>query len=213
MRRRRRPPTRAPAYPRRLIEQLIKLPKEMGACTKLEILNVGGNKLKTLPPTDGWTAMKEIKCHQNGLFMVPSFAMMAELEIIKMDFNKALENLPELGEHSKLEQFEVGNCNLTALPPSMTTVSARARSGERIVVVRRRERRPPPARVSRARWRSIGPRTSPVLRRDVQNAPSPESRVVFLFFTRERVDCGAVLARQSFRPIRSSSFPPHRRRW
>ena len=97
------------------------MPPTFANLAALEILNVGGNKLKTLPDTAKWTAMKEIKCHQNGLIKIPSFAHMAALEIIKMDFNKALEALPELGEHKSLTQFEVGSCALTSLPPSMVT--------------------------------------------------------------------------------------------
>ena len=101
--------------------KILRLPPTFANLAALEILNVGGNKLKTLPDTAKWTAMKEIKCHQNGLIKIPSFAHMAALEIIKMDFNKALEALPELGEHKSLTQFEVGSCALTALPPSMVT--------------------------------------------------------------------------------------------
>jgi Leucine-rich repeat (LRR) protein len=99
---------------------LIKLPKSISDCKKLEVLNIGGNKLKTIPATDQWTQMRELKVQQNGLIMLPSFAPMAALVSLKLDFNKSLEKLPDFGDHyPDLEHVDVGNCNIDTLPASM----------------------------------------------------------------------------------------------
>ncbi|KAJ1461973.1 hypothetical protein M885DRAFT_506005 [Pelagophyceae sp. CCMP2097] len=99
---------------------LIKLPKSIGDCGKLEVLNIGGNKLKTIPATDQWTSMRELKVQQNGLIVLPSFAPMAALQSLKLDFNKSLEKLPDFGDsYPDLEHVDVGNCNIETLPASM----------------------------------------------------------------------------------------------
>ena len=41
------------------------LPAEFSACTKLEVLNVTGNKLTSLAPISGMTGMKSILAGQN----------------------------------------------------------------------------------------------------------------------------------------------------
>ena len=49
--------------------------------------------------------------------MLPSFAPMVALRLLKMDMNRAANALPELGVMPLLEHIECNNCSLEALPP------------------------------------------------------------------------------------------------
>merc|ERR1711865_75666 len=83
-----------------------------------------GNKLKTLPSTDNWTAMTEFKCHQNNLVMLPSFAKMTALDFLKMDMNRALRELPDFGtELTSLTHLECNMCDLESLPDDIKSMT------------------------------------------------------------------------------------------
>ena len=107
--------------------KLIRLPQALSNCTKLKDLNVGCNKIKTLPNTDAWVEMEKLKCHQNGIIMLPSFANMVCLRFLKMDRNRGLGELPELGEKlAVLEHLEANSCYLGSLPKSINTLKSLA---------------------------------------------------------------------------------------
>merc|ERR1711865_988991 len=104
--------------------KIIRLPASMSNLEKMENLNVGGNKLKTLPKTEKWSKMNEFKCHQNTLIMLPSFAGMTGLVMLKMDMNRALRELPDFGDSlTNLEHLECNMCDLGSLPDSIKSMT------------------------------------------------------------------------------------------
>jgi len=105
--------------------KMIRLPASFSNIPRLQDLNLGGNKLKTLPKTDKWTSMKALKCHQNGLIMLPSFETMTRITMIKMDMNRALREMPEFGlGMSAVEHLELHHCDFSVIPDSINTMSA-----------------------------------------------------------------------------------------
>ena len=102
--------------------KLIKLPKGLGECAGLTVLNAGGNKIKTLPKTDTWTKLVELKAHQNGLIMLPGLETLGALETFKLDMNRALSQLPAINTTS-LTFWETSMCRLEALPDGLATAA------------------------------------------------------------------------------------------
>ena len=99
--------------------KILKLPPSLGQLAELVEVNMGGNKLKTLPKLDSWGKVKELRIHQNTLIsqVLPSFAPLTSLTMLKMDFNPAMSELPDFGGSClALEHVECNNCNITELP-------------------------------------------------------------------------------------------------
>jgi Leucine-rich repeat (LRR) protein len=107
--------------------KLIRLPKSATKLGELLDLNVGGNALKTLPSTDGWTKLQQFRCHQNTLGILPSFKLMTSLELLKIDMNGGLRDLPDFGEELVLlTQLDANNCSFGSLPETLRTMGALA---------------------------------------------------------------------------------------
>jgi Leucine-rich repeat (LRR) protein len=83
----------------------------------LKNLNLGSNKIKTLPKTDLWTSLEELRVGSNNLVMLPTFSKMTALTFLKLDQNKALGELPEFPPN--IENLEVQSTACTNLPVSI----------------------------------------------------------------------------------------------
>ena len=106
--------------------KLTKVPATLAGLGNLEDVNLGANKLRTLPKLDAWAKVRELRLHQNNLVsqFLPSFAGLVNVELLKLERNLALSELPQFGVHAKLEVIECNNCSLEALP------SAQDRAGK-----------------------------------------------------------------------------------
>ena len=106
--------------------KLTKLPVSLKDAAALERVNLGSNKLKTLPSLDQWTNVEELRVHQNALVsqFLPSFAALAALKLLKLERNLPLSRLPELGVHASLEVIECNNCSLEDLPDAAALATA-----------------------------------------------------------------------------------------
>ena len=109
--------------------RLIVIPQALSGCTLLQELNVGVNRLKTLP-RDGpanWSQLRVLACHSNTLVeeKMPSLAPLTALVTLKIDQNRGLFRMPALRLREtaesmpSLRSLAATRCGLLSLPPAV----------------------------------------------------------------------------------------------
>jgi len=99
-----------------------KLPESLNNMTYLQILNIGNNKLKSLPVLDQLTALKTVYIHSNSLESFNDvFVNSRKIEFISAA-NNALKKLPPELVNMSLKTLNVANNKLKTIPPELKEI-------------------------------------------------------------------------------------------